>query len=135
MARGKAAEQGEIIERQIQALDLRKTGKSYRAIGDALGISYTQAHRDVMTELKRLARLRRDKAEELRQLELERLDAYEEALHTGAAAGDPKAILAVVKLMERRAKLTGLDAPEQFEDVTKMTDEELERIVKNKGGG
>lgn len=135
MARGKSAEKGAILKRQLEALDLRMRGLSFRAIGDKLSISHGQAYKDVMTELARLASERDGKLDELRQLELERLDMLLKGLEPMARTGNPGAVNSYIKVMERRAKYLGLDAPEKFEDVSKMTDEELERIVKAKGGG
>src|SRR6266542_3648245 len=61
--------------RRQQALDLRKAGASYRAIGAQLNISEAQAHRDVKAALARLAELELESADELRTMELDRLDA------------------------------------------------------------
>lgn len=111
------SEDAAIFERQFKALELRKDGWSYRDIGAKLGVSYTQAHRDVEEELRRLAQLNQDKAEELRQLELEKLDALEKAVSPMANVGQPAAVTLKLKVMERRAKLLGLDAPAKT-DVT-----------------
>lgn len=135
MARGKAAEKGAVLQRQLEALDLRMRGFSFRAIGDKLEVSHQQAYRDVMNELARLASERDGKVEELRQLELERLDMLLKGLEPMARTGNPGAVNSYIKVMERRAKYLGLDAPEKFEDMTKYTDEQLQRIVEGKGGG
>jgi hypothetical protein len=111
MARGKAAEQGKILERQLQSLELRKNGMSYRAIGERLGVSHVQAYNDVHDELKRLASQVTDKTTELRQLELERLDMLLNGLWPMAAVGNTGAVMSWLKVSERRAKLLGLDAP------------------------
>lgn len=132
MARGRPAEQGKILERQLQALELRKAGLSYRKIASKLGISHVQAINDVNGELKRLASLRTDSAEELRQLELERLDVALEGVMQYVKAGSPAHVAAMVRLMEQRAKLLGLYAPEKHDvniDVTKLSDDELKRIL------
>lgn len=113
MARGKAKEKGAILERQLQALEMRKSGFTYREIGKRLGISHVQAFKDVNDELKRLADERADSADELRQLELEKLDKYEANLTHWAEAGNVDAVKALLKVQERRSKLLGLDAPER----------------------
>lgn len=115
MARGKAAEQGEIIARQIKALDLRISGFSFRAIGEKLEVSHQQVYRDIENELERLAKLRDDKTETLRELELQRLDKLYKNLDHWASAGNISAALALVKVGERRSKLLGLDAPAKHE--------------------
>lgn len=128
MARGKSKEQAKIIPREIQALELRKAGFSYRDIGSKLGCSHEQARQDVMSELKSLAALRQHEAQELRELELERLDVLQKGLEPMAAVGNPQAVIAMLKVMERRSKLLGLDAPQQIEatvnDVSTLTDAE-----------
>jgi hypothetical protein len=52
-----------------------------------------------------------EKAEQIRELELKRLDRFQRSLQPAANKGDAKAVLAILKVMERRAKLLGLDAP------------------------
>ena len=71
---------------------------------------YTRFH-DVHDELGRLDRVTTKRAARLRDLEAARLDRLTQALEPGITAGDPRAILAAVRVMERRAKLFGLDAP------------------------
>jgi hypothetical protein len=58
--------------------------------------------------------VREDRAERLRDLEGRRLDALQVGLVPGIRNGDPRAIGAAVRLMERRARLFGLDAPTEF---------------------
>ena len=50
---------------------------------------------------------------EARQLELDRLDEVQSSFYETAVEGDHKAAEVVFKAMDRRAKLLGLDAPEQ----------------------
>jgi hypothetical protein len=94
-------------ERVGHALDLRIADGSYRQIARRLNI----ADATVQHELGRLDALNREKAERLRDLEAHRLDRLTISLQSGIRAGDPRAILAAVRIMERRAKLFGLDAP------------------------
>jgi hypothetical protein len=146
MARGKAAEKGAILQRQLQALELRKAGYSYRAIGERLGISHVQAYTDVNAELARLTELRKDSTEELRELELERLDVLLKGLEPMARVGNPGAVNSYLRVMERRAKLLGLDAPTKQEvtgadggaieqhttlDLSKLTDEQLRALAQS----
>ena len=118
MAQKKAAEKGAILKRQLEALDLRMRGKSFRAIGEKLGVTHVTAYNDVMKELSRLASERDGKVEEMRQLELERLDMLLLALEPMARVGDVGAVNSYLKTMERRAKYLGLDAPEKIAPTT-----------------
>jgi hypothetical protein len=79
-----------------------------------LAVSEKTAYYDIQDELGRLDKVRQDKAERLRDLEGRRLDQLTVALAPGIRNGEPRAILAAVRLMERRAKLFGLDAPTQL---------------------
>lgn len=114
MARGKAAEKGKILERQINALELRKSGHTYREIGRRLGISHVQAYGDVQNELNVLRTEVGHSADELRTLELERLDKITRSLDHWIEAGSAPAAMATLKASERRAKLLGLDKPTEI---------------------
>ena len=111
--RRKPGEDAKTRERAARALDLRITGATYRQIAQALHVNEKTAYYDVQDELGRLDALTRQQAERLRDLEMRRLDQLTVALASGIRAGEPRAVLAAVRLMERRAKLLGLDAPLQ----------------------
>lgn len=98
-------------ERRKLALELRARGLPYREIGEQLGVSMQAAHRLVVTALEALRTETAEAAADLRQLELERLDAMLAGLWEAATTGDTGAVNAVLRLCERRAKLCGLDAP------------------------
>ena len=74
-------------------------------------MSEKAAYYDVQDELARLDAVIKQRAERLRDLEVARLDRLTRALEVGITDGDPRAVVAAVRLMERRAKLLGLDAP------------------------
>ena len=97
------------VERQAKALELRKQGKGFVEIAKTLGYGGPSgAHKAVMTALKKTLQ---EPADELRTMELERLDALHAALWPQAIAGKWLAVDRVLSVMERRAKLLGLDAP------------------------
>lgn len=102
-------------DRQIEALKLRTEGKSFPEIAQALGFSGPSgAFQAVETALRATLR---EPAAELRTLEVERLDELLKGLWATATAGDTTAVDRVLKIMERRAKLLGLDAPSKI-DIT-----------------
>jgi hypothetical protein len=72
-------------------------------------------------------------ADELREQELDRIDRLQVAVWPAAMKGDTRAVLTIVRLMERRAKLTGLDMPIKIEqDVTTWTGgDTIDRAVKD----
>ena len=74
----------------------------------------------------------------MRMLELRRLDAMLERVWVLTETGSPKAIETVLKIMKRRARLMGLDAPHEHKVETRnaydidweaLTDRQLERII------
>ena len=97
-------------ERALKALELRIAGATYRQIAAQLGINERTAYYDVQTELGALDPVIAKTAERLRDLEAARLDRLNVALAPGIKAGDPRAIVAAVRVMECRAKLFGLHA-------------------------
>lgn len=101
------------IVRQGEALRLRLMGKSYQAIADEMG--YANASGAANAVKRALDRTVREPADELRQMAVQRLDAMLEPLWRRIANGDPRAVEVAIKLEERRAKLLGLDAPEQVQ--------------------
>lgn len=102
-------------ERERQALEYRRNGLSYEAIGKKLTVTRQAAHAMVSRVLKRLAAETDGKAAELRALSAERLDLATEKVIEKLQRGDTNAAYALVRIEERRAKLLGLDAPEKKE--------------------
>lgn len=96
------------VERQRQALELRKRGMSYSDIAAAIGYkSPSGAHQAVAHALKKTLR---EEADGLREMEAERLDALLNAVWDKAMRGNKDAVDRVLRIMERRARLLGLDA-------------------------
>lgn len=100
------------------ALRLRAQGKTYAAIGEDLGVTQQTANRYVLEALAQLRQEAGEAAQEVRELESMRLDRLLESVWPAAETGDIKAIETVLKLMERRSKLMGLDQPERSMSVT-----------------
>jgi hypothetical protein len=98
-------------EREREALALRRRGKTFAAIGAELGFTEQAAHRAVQRALARLSEQTRHEGEQLRALELARLDDLLAAVWNAALEGETKAVLAALKVIERRCKMLGLDAP------------------------
>lgn len=127
-----------IAERRYQAFDLRMKGHSFRDIGRKLGISHTAAHKHVQKGLENLARTTEDKANMLMLMEVARIDRLHQGCWDDAINGDLQAIDLVLKLMERRAKLFGLDAPNKVAQTNvegtesrhdQMTEEEVDARI------
>ena len=86
-------------------------------------------------ELARLDPVIKGKAERLRDLEARRLDQLTVALTPGIRAGDPRAVIAAVRVMERRAKLFGLDAPKQMDMTLRGELDLVERLARARQRG
>ena len=93
-------------QRHRRALDLRKAGLSYEQIAHRLDYRTTRgAYGAVMAALQRSAL---EPADEVRMLEMERLNRLLLAVWPKAIEGEERAIDRALKIMEQRAKLLGL---------------------------
>jgi hypothetical protein len=96
-------------EKQVRALELRKAGVYYDQIAKELGYKGHQgAYKAVMSALQRTLQ---EPADELRRMEIARLDSLFFEVYRSARQGSLPAIDRALKIMERRARLLGLDAP------------------------
>lgn len=100
-----------VAERRRKAFALRKGGASYQEIADALGVSVSTANAYVVDVLKQLKSEVQEEAEDIKALEMMRLDQMWMALEGQIRKGDIKAIDKGIKIMERRSKFLGLDSP------------------------
>lgn len=101
-----------IAERRKKALALRLGGATLTDIAETLGVSIGTVHNDIR---KCLSDIPRAEADELRSQEVARLDKLQGACWPLALGGDLAAIDRAVKIIDRRAKMLGLDAPQQVE--------------------
>ena len=90
-----------------EALALRVQGYTIRAVAIELNIAVTTCYD--MSE-RAIRQITRENAEAYVALECERLDALTKAVWQPAMRGDLNAVDRVLRIMERRAKLLGLDA-------------------------
>ena len=97
-----------LVEKHLQALELRKTGFTYAEIALNLGYrSPSGAEKAVRSAIRKVFL---EPATEVLKIELFRLDALLQAIWQKAKDGDYQAVDRVLRIMERRAKLLGLDA-------------------------
>lgn len=101
--------------RRVEAFAMRRAGHDFRTIAQALGVSVGQAHADVMATLRETANLEAEQREPVRQMEIERLDAWLTKLQPRIDAGETAAVDVALRLQKRRADLLGLDAPKRTE--------------------
>lgn len=97
----------ESAQRRAKALDLRKAGASYELIARECGYkNRSRAHEAVNRALRALTQ---DRAAEVLNLELERLDRLLFGIWETARGGELAAIDRCLRIMERRSALYGLD--------------------------
>jgi hypothetical protein len=102
-----------LAEKTKLALEYRKSGMSYRAIADRIGVkSSATTYRYIQNALLNLVK---EPAEGVRALEIERLDQALVAIWPKIIDGCLFSIKTMLSIMERRAKLLGLDAPAKSE--------------------
>lgn len=109
-----AARRVQAAERERQAVSLRIAGATYAQIAERLGVTPPAVYKMVTKHLVEVAKHTADSAEQLRAIELQRLDALQAALWADAMRGDEQKTDRVLKVMAQRAKLLGLNAPELF---------------------
>lgn len=96
------------------ALELRKAGVPYATIAERLGWNSPQAaHKAVQKAMKQMVQ---DSVEEVKQIELERLNHLFMLAWAKAQNGDLRAIETAVRINERISAMRGLDAPKQVEN-------------------
>jgi hypothetical protein len=100
-------------ERRQAAFELRLKGCSYREIGRELGMSHSNAElliKQTLAERKETTGLL---ADQLRDMELARIDKISGELWANRA--EPSAAATLLRCIERRSKLLGLDAPTKLD--------------------
>lgn len=92
--------------RRARAIELATQGFTYQQIADELGYAHRgTVHRIVQRALE--SRLT-EGVEQLRQVEVARLDALQAGLWEAAMAGDAAAVGACVKIVQTRSRILGL---------------------------
>lgn len=110
MARNKNQTSPSTIDAKVRAaraLELRMEGMKFDDIATELGYNSKQAAFDAVS--RELRAITREPAEEVLRLDLERLDRMWGVHYLNAQAGDAIALSACMRIMERRAKLLGLE--------------------------
>lgn len=99
----------EQVDREAQAVALRRSGHTIAEISQQLHVGERTVERWIDRTIARTASAAG--ADTMRGLMLDRLESMLKALWTKVEMGDTYAIDRVTKIMERQAKLLGLDAP------------------------
>ena len=146
--RHKAATAHQRIRNREQAeivLDLRRSGASYVEISRALAsrnppviLSAPRCYMIVKALLAEMNDRLADQVDEIRAIEFQRLDAI--LLSLWKSRSDPRTADTILRIVERRAKMAGIDAPIRTEtsgpnggpvayDLSAMTTEEVRQLI------
>jgi DNA-binding CsgD family transcriptional regulator len=128
------AQRAAYTERRVKVLELAKAGASFRQIARALNVSHETARKDLAAVMDALKQEQIAGAEELRAMELERLNMAMAGIAQRVRQGDLGAIDRWIKLCESRRKLLGLDAATKVDHrwdrkPEEMDDAELESFI------
>ena len=99
-------------EEAADMLRMRRDGHTYRSIATVYKMSVSSVYERVQ---KALHDTIAESADEVRTLELERLDQMQAAIQTKVDQGDPRAVQSALAIMDRRAKYLGIDQPAKTE--------------------
>lgn len=122
-------------KRRKRVLELRKEGRTYRDIASELedefgdvalpgGWDERYAAKDLRRALQKVRSDLEETAADVRSMELRRLDELLSGLWPDATDGDTDAVSAVLRVMKRRAKMLGIDEPEEFAQVVELVESE-----------
>jgi hypothetical protein len=118
------------INRDLAILNMRLHGLTFHDIARKLpdaGFRRVSVSRIYAIVAKNLRSCREPPARELRQLELLRLDQLQAGHYQAAMGGDAAAASRVLSIMDRRARLLGLDAGAE---ATQSLDEARDSLLK-----
>lgn len=116
----------EDVARYAEAVQLRIQGYTYDEIASRLGYAHKgSAHQAVKAALKRTLQ---EPTDELRKLELERLDYIMRQLFVSFDAGDMRLSDNILRVIEKRHRLLGLDVPQRGEPIG-SEGERFERLM------
>jgi hypothetical protein len=123
----------ELEAKEAKVLELRRAGFTFQRIAEEVGYATPSGAQRALERI--MTRNVPQAPEEFRWQELDRLDRMQVALWPRAMKGDDRAIGTIVRLMERRARLVGIDAPQRIQaevvnyDGNRDIDGDIERIV------
>ncbi len=108
----------QVEEKRASALRLRSQGATYREIAAELDMSLAYAYQLVQEGLTEVRLSAQESADDARAIEIERLDRqqrlFEKKLASQAEAPKEETGLHLLRIAERRARLLGLDAPQEI---------------------
>ena len=123
------------IERENKVIELRSQSYTWRAIADAVG--YASGAGALKAYMRAIKRQQQEPVEAALFMELSRLDELQSTYWEPAVQGNMRAGEFVLRIMDRRAKFLGLDAPTKiqaevvsYEGGAGTLDAEVDRIAR-----
>lgn len=116
----------EVRDRQRRAVELRLAGANYDVIARQLEYAGPSSARYAVQRGLEMAII--EPSEEVLRHEIARLDRLMSGLWAKAVKGDPSSVDRVLKIMDRRAKYLGLDAPTKM-TITSELDESIDNLL------
>lgn len=124
----------DLIDKELAVVELRRTGETWDRIARVVG--YANAAGAYKAYKRALLRTLQQPTEEMRDLELDRLDRLQRAYWKRAVEGETRAADFILRVIDRRAKILGLDAPQKIQaqvvtyDGSSDIDSDIERIIR-----
>jgi len=103
----------QVFAKERKVLELRQMGITFDVIAEEAG--YASPGSAYNAYKRALLRTLQEPADQIREFETARLDRLISGVWEKALNGEIPAIMAVLKILERRAKLLGLDAPSKVQ--------------------
>lgn len=128
-ARVKQTQRDAIADRRRRVAELRLQHHTIAEIAERLGISKATASTDLSAVREEWAERRSATYEEWVAEEIAKIDRLERTLLPAAIAGEYPAVDRIVSLMDRRARMLGLDKP-QLHEHTVITMDAVEAEIK-----
>lgn len=118
VANDDVAKRADVARRRSEAIKLRLAGATFQQIADSNlypdGAGRAQAFMDIKRALEEAQREIHEDAELLRTEDLLRLDRLQLAMWQSAIGGNIRAAEICLKIIEKRTKLLGTDAPQRI---------------------
>lgn len=121
-------------EEQRRIVNLFLAGARPDEIARTMKLSVETVYRERRAMLEQIAPLRDKAADELREVELQRLDRLQRAHWTAAIEGNVGASKIVLACIDRRSKMLGLDAPVKVDArIRSELDASIEQLIEELG--
>jgi hypothetical protein len=103
----------DVLAKEAEVVKLRRGGLTWDLIAERVGYAFpSAAHAAYQRAAQRVVA---EDIEAIRQVETERLDLAQSAIWGKVLQGDNPSITNLLRIMERRAKLLGLDQPTRIQ--------------------